>query len=40
MMAQTFGGTTMMWGVLWLIISLIVIGLCLRNSLRSPSNIF
>ncbi|NSX55468.1 M50 family metallopeptidase [Parasulfitobacter algicola] len=39
-MAQTFGGTTMMWGGLWLIISLVVIGFCLRYNLRGNSNLF
>jgi hypothetical protein len=39
MLAQEFGGTTMMWGGLWLILSLVVIGCCLRYGLGRSSNI-
>ena len=39
MLAEEFGGTTMMWGGLWLVISLIVIGCCLRYGLGRDSNL-
>lgn len=39
MLAEEFGGSTMMWGVLWLIISLAVIGWCLRYGLGRNSNL-
>ncbi|MEL6840809.1 MAG: M50 family metallopeptidase, partial [Pseudomonadota bacterium] len=39
MLAEEFGGTTMMWGGLWLVLSLIVIGWCLRYGLGTSSNI-
>lgn len=39
MLAEEFGGTTMMWGGLWLILSLIVTGWCLRYGLGSSSNL-
>lgn len=39
MLAEEFGGTTMMWGGLWLILSLVVIGLCLRYGLGRSSNL-
>lgn len=39
MLAEEFGGTTVMWGGLWLVVSLIVIGLCLRFGLPSSTNI-
>lgn len=39
MLAERFGGTTILWGGLWLIISLGVIGLCLRYGLGAHSNI-
>ncbi len=39
MLAEAFGGTTMLWGGLWLLISLVVIGACLRVGLRQSSNI-
>ncbi len=39
MLAEEFGGTTMMWGGLWLIISLVVIGCCLRYGLGRSSNL-
>ena len=39
MLADRFGGATMMWGGLWLLISLLVIGLCLRYGLGRHSNI-
>lgn len=38
-LAETFGGTTMMWGAVWLVISLAVIGACLRYGLGARSNI-
>ncbi|MGR3637688.1 MAG: M50 family metallopeptidase [Shimia sp.] len=39
MLAEEFGGTTMMWGGMWLLISLAAIGLTLRFGLVRPSNI-
>ncbi len=39
MLAQEFGGTTMMWGGLWLVLSFIMIFFCLRNMLGSNSNV-
>jgi hypothetical protein len=39
MLAEEFGGTTMMWGALWLMISLVMIGLCLRYGLGRNSNL-
>ena len=38
-MAENFGGTTMMWGGLWLIISLVFIVCVARVTLKNPSNI-
>lgn len=37
--AEHFGGPTMFWGLLWLVISLGFIVLTLRNTLSEPSNI-
>ncbi|MEM9158345.1 MAG: M50 family metallopeptidase [Verrucomicrobiota bacterium] len=37
--AEMYGGTTMMWGSLWLLLSLCVIWWCLKVSLRRKSNI-
>lgn len=39
MLAEEIGGTTMMWGGLWLIVSLAVIFWCLRKGLGRESNI-
>lgn len=39
MLAETFGGTTMIWGAVWLLISVVVIGSCLRYGLGARSNI-
>jgi len=39
MLAEQFGGATAMWGGLWLVISLVVIGTCLRFGLGERSNI-
>ena len=39
MLADEFGGATVMWGGIWLVISLIVIGLALRHALGTSSNI-
>ncbi len=39
MLAERFGGATVMWGGMWLLISLAVIGLCLRYGLGKQSNI-
>ncbi|MEJ6391807.1 M50 family metallopeptidase [Gymnodinialimonas sp. 2305UL16-5] len=39
MLAEEFGGTTMMWGGLWLILSLVAIQWCLRRGLGRDSNL-
>jgi hypothetical protein len=39
MLAEEFGGTTVIWGGFWLIISLCVIAACLRYGLGASSNI-
>ncbi|NIZ61498.1 hypothetical protein DL239_10965 [Sedimentitalea sp. CY04] len=39
MLAEEFGGPTLFWGGIWLLISLVVIGLCLRHGLGHDSNI-
>lgn len=39
MLAEEFGGTTVLWGGLWLAISLLVIVLCLRMAHGAPSNL-
>lgn len=39
MLAEEFGGTTMLWGGIWLILSLAVIGCCLRYGLGRSSNL-
>jgi hypothetical protein len=39
MLAEEFGGTTQIWGGLWLLVSLIVIGFCLRFILGRNSNL-
>lgn len=39
LLAEQFGGATVMWGGLWLLISLVVIGMCLRFGLGARSNI-
>ena len=39
MLAEEVGGATVLWGGLWLIVSLGVIGLCLRYGLGRDSNI-
>ncbi len=39
MLAEEFGGTTMIWGGIWLLISLCVIAACLRYGLGASSNI-
>lgn len=39
MLAEEFGGTTMLWGALWFAISLVVIGLTLRFGLGRTSNL-
>lgn len=39
MLAEEVGGTTMLWGGLWLILSLGVIALCLRFALERESNL-
>jgi len=39
MLAEEFGGTPQIWGVLWIVISLIVIGFCMRSVLGRSSNL-
>ncbi|MEM9583461.1 MAG: M50 family metallopeptidase [Pseudomonadota bacterium] len=39
MLAEEFGGATVIWGAVWLLISLCVIVLTLRVALRQPSNL-
>lgn len=39
MLAEQFGGTTMMWGGLWLMISVVAIYFCLKNLLGRESNL-
>lgn len=39
MLAEEFGGATMLWGGLWLVISVVVIVLCARSILGQDSNI-
>jgi hypothetical protein len=39
MLAEEFGGTPQLWGLLWIVISLIVIGFCLRSVLGRSSNL-
>ena len=39
MLAEEFGGTTMMWGGLWLVLSLVMIVFGLKNVLGRNSNV-
>ena len=39
MLAEEFGGATIMWEMIWLIVSIGVVGLCLRYGLGRNSNI-
>lgn len=39
MLAEEFGGTPQIWGVLWIVISLLVIGFCIRSVLGRSSNL-
>lgn len=39
MLAEEFGGATMMWGGIWLVVSLLTIGFALRYALGTSSNI-
>jgi len=39
LMAEQFGGTTMFWGGVWLVLSLITIAACLRYGIGERSNI-
>ena len=39
MLAEEFGGPTLFWGGLWLVISLIVIFVCLRSGIGQNSNL-
>lgn len=39
MLAERFGGSAMLWGAIWLIISLVVIALCARYVFGQSSNI-
>jgi len=38
-LAQNYGGSTMMWGIIWLGLSLGILLFCLKVSLKRPSNI-
>ena len=38
-LAENYFGSTMFWGVIWLAISLVIIGLCLRYGLGQSSNL-
>jgi hypothetical protein len=37
MLAEEFGGATVVWGGLWMVISLLAVVYCLRRSLRMPA---
>ena len=37
--AEVYGGTTIMWGALWLVASIVTILFCLKFSLKRRSNI-
>ena len=39
MLAEEFGGTPQIWGVLWIVISLLVIGFCIRSVIGRSSNL-
>jgi hypothetical protein len=39
MLAEEIGGTTIMWGGLWFIVSLVGIGWCLTRGLGRDSNV-
>ena len=39
MLAEEFGGATVMWGALWLVVSVVVIWWCLRRGLGAESNL-
>ncbi|WP_298847677.1 M50 family metallopeptidase [uncultured Ruegeria sp.] len=39
MLAEEFGGTTSMWGAMWLVLSCIAVALCLRYWLGTDSNL-
>ena len=39
MLAEAYGATTVFWGLIWLAVSLMVIGTCLRHTLGANSNI-
>ena len=39
MLSEHFGGSTVFWGGLWLVLSLIVIALCLRYGIGQSSNL-
>lgn len=39
LMAEMIGGPTMFWGVIWLILSVVIVGAVLRYCLKAPSNI-
>lgn len=38
-LAQNYGGTTIMWGIIWLVVSLVFLAFILKASLKTPSNI-
>ncbi|MEZ5790547.1 MAG: M50 family metallopeptidase [Nitratireductor sp.] len=40
MMAEEVGGSTMLWGGIWLVVSIAVILLCLRYAFRENSNLW
>ncbi|MCB1456967.1 MAG: M50 family metallopeptidase [Nitratireductor sp.] len=40
MLAEEFGGSTMLWGGIWLLLSIAVILLCLRYAFRESSNLW
>ena len=40
MLAEEFGGATVVWGGLWLVLSLAALGLCLRYGLGANSNLW
>ena len=39
MLAETYGGSTMIWGGIWLILSIVVIGASVRYGFGPASNI-
>jgi hypothetical protein len=39
MLAEQFGGPTVLWGGLWLVLSLAVIAFCMRYAIGEESNL-